>query len=58
MFKNVFNYKSPNKMLEYLHSSETVDDYNKAAFLNDESFINFGDEIRYKSKIDEKTREI
>ena len=45
-------------MLEYLHSSKTVDDYNKAAFLNDESFINFGDEIRYKSKIDKKTREI
>ena len=55
MFKNVFNYKSPDKMLEYLHSSETVD-YNRAAFLNDESFINFGDEIRFKSKSDKKNK--
>ena len=49
MFKNVFNYETPDKTLEYLHSLKAINDYNKAASLIDESFINFGDEVRYNS---------
>ena len=28
LFKNVFNYETPDKMLEYLHSSKKIDNYN------------------------------
>ena len=40
-FKNVFNYKTPDEMLKYLHSLETIYDYNKAA-----SFPDFEDEVK------------
>ena len=30
-FKNVFNCEMPDKMLKYLHSLETTNDYNQAA---------------------------
>ena len=55
-FKNVFNYESPNQMLKYLHSLETTDDYNEATSLIEESFINFGDEVRIMPKGDKKHR--
>ena len=29
-FKNVFNYETPDKMLKYLHSLETTNEYNQA----------------------------
>ena len=56
MFKNLFNYESPDKMLKYLHSLETIDDYNKAASLIDEGFINFGDKVRYELRGDKKDK--
>ena len=56
MFKNVFNYESPDKMLKYLHNLKTTDDYNKEGSLIDESFINFVEEVRYKLKDDEKDK--
>ena len=43
-------------MLKYLHNLETIDGHNKAASSIDESFINFGDEIRYKLKLDKKDK--
>ena len=43
-------------MLKYLHSLETIDDYNKAASLIDESFINFGDKVRYELRGDKKDK--
>ena len=56
MFKNLFNYESPDKMLKYLHSLETIDDYNKVASLIDEGFINFGDKVRYELRGDKKDK--
>ena len=38
-------------MLKYLHSLETIDDYNKAISLIDKSF---GDRVRIMSKGDKK----
>ena len=54
LFNKYFDYESPDKMLKYLHNLKTTDDYNKAASFIDESFINFGDEVRYKLKSDKK----
>ena len=33
LFKNVFNYETPDKMIKYLHSLETTDVYNQATSL-------------------------
>ena len=41
LFKNVFNYETPDKMLKYLHSLKTTDDYNQATSLIEESFYRF-----------------
>ena len=41
LFKNVFNYETPDKMLKYLHSLKTTDDYNPATSLIEESFYRF-----------------
>ena len=54
LFNKYFDYESPDKMLKYLHNLKTTDDYNKAASFVDESFINFGDEVRYKLKGNKK----
>ena len=54
LFNKYFDYESPDKMLKYLHNLKRTDDYNKAASFIDESFINFGDEVRYKLKSDKK----
>ena len=47
-FKNVFNYETPDKMVEYLHSLETTDDYNQAISLIEESFTDFKNEVEIK----------
>ena len=41
-------------MLKYLHSLETIDDYNQAASLIDESFADFGDEVKIMSEDNKK----
>ena len=56
-FKNVSNYETPDKMLKYLHSLETTDDYNQATSLIEESFTDFKDEVEIISEGDKKTRE-
>ena len=56
-FKNVFNYETPDKMLKYLHSLKTTDDYNQATSLIEESFTDFKDEVEIISEGDKKTRE-
>ena len=53
-FKNVFNYETPDKMLKYLHSLETTDDYNQATSLSEESFTNFEDEVEIMTEGDKK----
>ena len=45
MFKNVFNYKRPDEMLEYLHSLEKNDNYNQETSLIEESYTDFKDEV-------------
>ena len=56
-FKNVFNYEAPDKMLKYLHSLKTTDDYNQVTSLIEESFTDFKDEVEIISEGDKKTRE-
>ena len=53
-FKNVFNYETLDKMLKYLHSLETTNDYNQAASLIEESFADFGDEVKLFQKVIKK----
>ena len=48
--KNVFNYKTPDEMLEYLHSLKRTDDYNQETFLIEKSFTDFKDEVEIMSK--------
>ena len=57
LFEEYFNYKSPDKMLKYVHSLETTDDYNKVKSLLDKSFINFGDKVKVFQKAIKKTME-
>ena len=57
LFEEYFNYKSPDKMLKYVHSLETTDDYNKVKSLIDKSFINFGDKVKVFQKAMKKTME-
>ena len=56
-FKNVFNYKTPDEMLEYLRSLKRTDDYNQATSLIEESFTDVKDEVENMSKSDKKTME-
>ena len=56
-FKNLFNYETPDKMLKYLHSLETTNDYNQAASLIEESFPDFGDKVKIMSKGNRKNKE-
>ena len=46
----------PDKMLKYLHNLETANDYNQAASFIQESFADFGDEVKIMSKSDKKKR--
>ena len=57
LFEEYFNHKSPDKMLKYVHSLETTDDYNKVKSLIDKSFINFGDKVKVFQKAIKKTME-
>ena len=56
-FKNVFNYKTPDEMLEYLRSLKRTDDYNQTTSLIEESFTDVKDEVENMSKSDKKTME-
>ena len=53
-FKNVFNYETPDKMLKYLHSLETTNDYNQAVSSVEESFADFEGKVKIMSKGDKK----
>ena len=41
LFQNVFNHETPDKMLKYLPSLKTTDDYNQATSLIEEMFYRF-----------------
>ena len=56
MFKNVFNYETPDEMLEYFYSLKKNDKYNQETSLIEESFTNFKNEVETMSKGDKKTR--
>ena len=56
-FKNVFNYKTPDEMLEYLRSLKRTDDYNQTTSLIEESSTDVKDEVENMSKSDKKTME-
>ena len=53
-FKNVFNHETPDEMLRYLHSLETIYDYNKATYLIEETFTYFGNEVKIMSEVNKK----
>ena len=57
LLKNVFNYETPDKMLKHFHNLETIDAYNQATYLTEESFTDFKDEVEIMSEGDKKTRE-
>ena len=54
LFKNVFNYKTPDEMLEYFYSLKKNDKYNQETSLIEESFTNFTNEVETMSKGDKK----
>ena len=56
LFKNVFNYETPDEMLEYFYSLKKKDKYNQETSLIEESFTNFKNEVETMSKGDKKTR--
>ena len=58
LFKNVFNYETPDKTLEYLHSLKEINKYNQETSLIEESFTDFKDEIEVMSKSDKKNKRI
>ena len=58
LFKKVFNYKTPDQMLQTLHSLETAGSYNQAARSIEDSFEDFGDEVKAMSRSDEKNKGI
>ena len=58
LFKNVFNYETPDKMLKYLHCLETTDDYNQATSLIGESFTDFKEKVEIMSECDKKNKGI
>ena len=56
LFKNVFNYETPDEMLEYFYSLKKNGKYNQETSLIEESFTNFKNEVETMSKGDKKTR--
>ena len=57
LFKNVFNYETPDEMLEYLHSLKKIDNYNQETSLIEESRTDFEYEVDIMSEGDKKTKE-
>ena len=55
-FKNVFNYKMPDEMLEYLYNFKNIGNYNQETSLIEDSYTDFEDEVEIMSKTDKKTR--
>ena len=49
LFKKEFNYEMPDKILQYLHSLKTTDDYNQAT-----SFIEVLQILKMRLKICQK----
>ena len=58
LFKKVFNYKTPDQMLKTLDSLETAGSYNQAASSIEDSFEDFGDEVKALPRSDEKNKGI
>ena len=58
LFKNVFNYETPDKMLEYLHSLKKIDNYNQETSVIEESFQDVKDEVEIMPEGDKKNKRI
>ena len=58
LFKNVFNYETPDKMLEYLHSLKRIDNYNQETSVIEESFQDVKDEVEIMPEGDKKNKRI
>ena len=46
LFKKVFGYDTPNKMLQLLHNLKTVEIYNQEAIFIENNVIDFGNRIK------------
>ena len=57
LFKNIFNHKTPDKILKYLHSLETTGDYNQATSLIEESLQISKMRFKLCQKVIKKARE-
>ena len=55
-FKKEFNDETPDKIVEYLHSLQTTDDYNQAISLVEESFTDSKDKVEIMSEGNEKNK--
>ena len=53
-FKNVFNYKTPDKMLEYLYNLKNINNYNQETSLIEESYKKIKDELKLCQKVIKK----
>ena len=45
-FKNVFNYKTPDEMLEYLYNLKNIGNYNQETSLIEDSYTDFEDYVK------------
>ena len=55
LFEEVFNYETPDKILQTFYILKRVDSYNQEAFLIENIIINFGNKVK---KVLIKTKEI
>ena len=55
LFRDVFNYETPEQMLQTLHGLETVDNYNQTTSFIDDDFTDFRDKFKAMSEGNEKS---
>ena len=56
LFRDVFNYETPDEMLEYLDSFKEIDNYNQATSPIEENFADFQDMVEVMSEDNEKNK--
>ena len=54
LFRDLFNYETPDQMLRTLHSLETVDNYNQTTSFIEDDFTGFRDKFKAMSESNEQ----
>ena len=57
LFKEIFNYDTPDKMLQTLRSLNKVDSYNQEAFLIEDIVVDFRNKVKQMSEGVDKNKE-